>query len=537
MPKSIFLLADGTGNAAASPFKTNLWRIYQAIDQTQSDQIAFYTDGVGTETFKPLRALGGAFGIGVARNVKDLYQFLCRNYDNGDRIFLFGFSRGAFTVRILAGLILRCGIVKAPNEDLLTNYVKHAYAEYKRDAAMRATATRWLIPGLWFNALEMIRPRRRRRWGPGIGLLRFPNILVQIYPEVDFIGVWDTVDAYGMPIDALKLAVDKWFWPMTLADREFPDDVQSACHALSLDDERPTFRPVLWTDPDLWPERLTQVWFAGVHANVGGGYPDDGLAYVTLQWIMREARLVGARFLLAHVVEVDTRVDAHGHQYDSRAGLAGYYRYGPRNVDDLRNDPEHGVRVAMPLVHRAAYERITVRQAAYAPTSFPTIYSLADYAPGGQLQVIAPTEINSTGRNNDMDLARNAIWRRKVAYFATVFFAASLALLPAFDCVRGLSFWHGIGSSMSRLFSILSGFWGPVRIADQWLAPLKTALSWAVDQKFVAWAAPWLESFANHPTLFLFSSTALLWLFLRKSQLLQAEIFHRAEYAWRNSPP
>src|ERR1700722_18319566 len=116
MAKSIFLLADGTGNAAASPFKTNVWRLYQAIDQTQPDQIAFYTDGVGTETFKPLRALGGAFGIGLARNVKELYQFLCRNYVLGDRIYLFGFSRGAFTVRILAGLIMRCGVVKATNE-------------------------------------------------------------------------------------------------------------------------------------------------------------------------------------------------------------------------------------------------------------------------------------------------------------------------------------------------------------------------------------------------------------------------------------
>jgi uncharacterized protein (DUF2235 family) len=113
--KTIFLLADGTGNAAASQFKTNVWRMYQAIDQTQGDQIAFYNDGVGTETFKPLRALGGAFGIGLARDVKELYQFLCRNYDPGDRIFLFGFSRGAFTVRILAGLILRCGVMKATN--------------------------------------------------------------------------------------------------------------------------------------------------------------------------------------------------------------------------------------------------------------------------------------------------------------------------------------------------------------------------------------------------------------------------------------
>jgi uncharacterized protein (DUF2235 family) len=232
--KSIFLLADGTGNAAASPFKTNVWRLYQAIDRTGNDQIAFYNDGVGTETFKPLRALGGAFGIGLARDVKDLYRFLCRNYDDGDRIFLFGFSRGAFTTRILAGLILRCGIVKAQNEQDLIEYVEHAYSEYKRDAAMRATGTRWLIPGLWWRF-------RRPNWQP-TGRLRFPGIWHQMYPKIDFIGVWDTVDAYGMPIDEIKMAIDKWFWPMTFADRKFHGDIRRACHALSLDDERPTFR-------------------------------------------------------------------------------------------------------------------------------------------------------------------------------------------------------------------------------------------------------------------------------------------------------
>jgi hypothetical protein len=301
-----------------------------------------------------------------------------------------------------------------------------------------------------------------------------------------------------MPIDELKVAIDKWFWPMTLADRKFADDVLRACHALSLDDERPTFRPVLWTDPLVQPGRLTQVWFAGVHANVGGGYPDDGLAYVTMQWIMDEAQLAGARFLAAHRIEVDARVDAHGHQYDSRAGLAGYYRYGPRNVDDLCNDPRHGVLVAMPLVHGDAWERITVRQTAYAPTSFPTSYSLADRPPGGgvlQVRTSVETLPQITDRSADMELVRNAIWRRRFAYFATVFSSAILALLPVFDWIGGLSFWTSIGAWMSRLLSELSLFWQPVRAADQWLAPVSSALSWAVgEQFFPAWVAIWLRS-------------------------------------------
>src|ERR1700751_1833951 len=153
MGKNIVLLADGTGNSESSAFKTNVWRLYQAVDTQPSgpgeaEQVAFYDNGVGTETFKPLQVLGLALGIGVARNVKSLYTFLCRNYKEGDNIYLFGFSRGAFTVRVLAGLILRCGVVSATSEEELAQRVKLAYAEYKRDVARRATKTRpWLIAG------------------------------------------------------------------------------------------------------------------------------------------------------------------------------------------------------------------------------------------------------------------------------------------------------------------------------------------------------------------------------------------------------
>jgi len=101
-PKIIVLLADGTGNSAAKLFKTNVWRLYRALDVSdppppgQVRQVAFYHDGVGTSTFKPLTLLGGIFGIGLKRNVIDLYTFLCRNYNPGDRIYAYGFSRGAF---------------------------------------------------------------------------------------------------------------------------------------------------------------------------------------------------------------------------------------------------------------------------------------------------------------------------------------------------------------------------------------------------------------------------------------------------------
>src|ERR1700687_1536839 len=116
MTKKIVLFSDGTGNSSAKAEKTNVWRMFQALDQTKIYQIAKYDDGVGTSSNKYLAAIGGAFGWGLKRNVIDLYKFLCRNYKTAadykvagatdDEIFAFGFSRGAFTIRVVVGLVV-----------------------------------------------------------------------------------------------------------------------------------------------------------------------------------------------------------------------------------------------------------------------------------------------------------------------------------------------------------------------------------------------------------------------------------------------
>ena len=111
MTKNIVLLSDGTGNSSAKAQKTNVWRLFQAIDQSSGDQIALYDNGVGTSTNKYLAAIGGAFGWGLKRNVINLFKFVCRNYEPGDAIYGFGFSRGAFTIRVLVGLIESEGLV------------------------------------------------------------------------------------------------------------------------------------------------------------------------------------------------------------------------------------------------------------------------------------------------------------------------------------------------------------------------------------------------------------------------------------------
>lgn len=519
--KNIVLLADGTGNSSASPFKTNVWRLYQAVDITPSPpgvdpQVVYYNDGVGTGSFRPLVLLGLALGVGLARNVKDLYAFACRNYEPGDNIYLFGFSRGAFTVRMLAGLILRCGLVTADSDAELSERVQLAYDEYKRDMARRATETRpWLVAGRLLGGSAR---------GHRTDHIEFN--FDQRFPRIRFMGVWDTVDAYGMPVDELKTGIDRYIWPMTLADRELSPYIDQACHALSLDDERPTFRPVLWSDPKHDPRRLTQIWFAGVHADVGGGYPDDGLANVTLQWMMDEAVRAGLRLYPERTQECCQRANGDGEQHDSRAGLAGYYRYGPRNVDGLCTDPDHGVDIHMPIVHQTVINRIRDWRVRYSPVAFPCRRYAVAWRPGGA--VGAPTVFAGPAelpadirlRDDEMRMARDAVSHRKAAYFATVALTLILATLPAIDWLTGNASWRS-GTAAIPVWSDIGGFISRALVSILALDVLP------------GWASAWCASFARHPMLFLIAGSLLLWLFVRHAAAVQDQIVARAEYAWR----
>ena len=126
----IVLLSDGTGNSAGKVWRTNVWRLSQLLELKGPDQIATYDDGVGTSSFKPLAILGGAFGYGLKRNVIGLYKFLCRNYKDGDQIYAFGFSRGAFTIRVLIGLVLNQGLINFSDEADLGKKARAAYRAY-----------------------------------------------------------------------------------------------------------------------------------------------------------------------------------------------------------------------------------------------------------------------------------------------------------------------------------------------------------------------------------------------------------------------
>jgi hypothetical protein len=138
-PRKIILLSDGTGNSERSPFKTNVWRVYQALKLADGQQIARYDNGVGTSSLRILAVLGGAFGWGLKRNVLTLYEFLCRHYKAGDDIYGFGFSRGAFTIRVVIGLIASQGLVpyepngRALSRKELMRLAAEAYRDFRRE--------------------------------------------------------------------------------------------------------------------------------------------------------------------------------------------------------------------------------------------------------------------------------------------------------------------------------------------------------------------------------------------------------------------
>lgn len=456
MGKRIVLLSDGTGNAAGKVWRTNVWRTFQSLDLKTSDQIAIYDDGVGTSSFKPLAILGGVFGWGLKRNVLNLYKFLCRNYRDGDKIYAFGFSRGAFTIRIVIGLVLNQGLVKFANETELDKKARAAYRAYRHDK----------YPG-WnlqypFRLAQFLLDKR------------FYTPCERTVDSIEFVGVWDTVAAYGLPVDEMTRGVNDWLWPLELPNTEFNKKIVKARHALAIDDERATFHPVLWdedktnTEPSgaarvTSGEQLLQVWFTGVHSNVGGGYPDDSLANISLAWMMAEAKDAGLGFKDLPDAEPDALLstesakDKDGRLYDSRSGLGGYYRYSPRKIHEFyeampitldQSGKPHPRPV--PKIHEAVFSRIKLGAHFYAPIGFPAQYEVVrsndpriNYWPSGPVisNTSATIEPNSdviaegaqSGvRHRAQEAIWDIVWRRRAIYFLTVFVTGYLLLYPLF---------------------------------------------------------------------------------------------------------
>jgi uncharacterized protein (DUF2235 family) len=448
MAKTIVVFSDGTGNSSAKLFKTNVWRLYQALDlaaptpeQVASGverQIAYYDDGVGTSSFKPLALLGGAFGWGLKRNILDLYRFLCRNYEPGDRIYAFGFSRGAFTIRMLIGLVVREGLIPRTTDEELDRHAKDAYRAYRRRYGERQIHLARPLRNLRDLAISCYRRIRKQE--------TYDSVVKVMPNEIAFVGVWDTVAAYGMPVAELTRGIDKYVWPMSMPNYTLSPKVKTACHALALDDERDTFHPLLWDEVEedklvakgeTAAGRLRQVWFAGMHSDVGGGYPEDGLSYIPLDWMITEAAAAGLRFRPEAVAEVQRTARESGPMHDSRRGVGGYYRFQPRKLSArvdppdpttviMRNPELHGRGLLTSVkIHDSVIERIGDRSHAYAPIVLPAEYRIA--RTGGALA--PPAESNPGLRAARQEWVWNDVWRRRIAYFTMVGVSLLLVLL------------------------------------------------------------------------------------------------------------
>ena len=332
--KRLVICADGTWNQRDQidekthlRHATNVTKVARAVcsqDHSGVPQIVFYHDGVGTHPGLD-KLTGGAFGEGIEGNIRDLYRFLVYNYVPGDEIFMFGFSRGAFTVRTLAGFINTFGLLQKADDF----YVPDLYAEYQRS-----------------QSAEAIRedPHLRRMGAP------------RACPPIKFLGVWDTVGALGMPGRLGEVLSDGRF---SYHNVDLHPSIQNAYHALAIDEQRVPFRPTLWTRPAGWNGVLEQTWFAGVHSNVGGGYSPDGLANEALHWMVDRAEQLGLEFEGDYL-----KFFLPCFNSTLNVSMTWPYRALGKNIRALgehRNDGE--------CIHQSVIDRIRFKESEYAPVN------------------------------------------------------------------------------------------------------------------------------------------------------------------------
>jgi uncharacterized protein (DUF2235 family) len=278
MAKKLVIFCDGTWNEPTDR-ATNVVRLLQATDFADHDgnpQLTHYIAGVGTRMDEKFR--GGAFGYGISDNIKDAYTFIVSNYEKGDQIYLFGFSRGAYTARSIAGLVHNFGVLHRYNLPL----VSIAYDRYKDKSPS---------------------------WKPsGADAVAFRNAYCHEYPtKIRFLGVWDTVGALGAPYGEILGRLVAKIFKTGFHDVTLSESVDAAYHALAADERRWPFRPTPIALTDYHRARneknltehgfplYAERWFPGVHSNVGGGYKRHGLSDVALQWMAARAEQNGLK--------------------------------------------------------------------------------------------------------------------------------------------------------------------------------------------------------------------------------------------------
>lgn len=264
MTKNIVLAFDGTWNTPGDGDEidddhiTNVWKFYEAVLPATDDgteQVRWYEEGVGTNWYSKLP--GGMFGVGLSKKIQDGYEWLAATYQPGDRVYVVGFSRGAYTARSLIGMIRNSGLLLPDHLDK----VKEAYGLY-----------------------------RARDEGADSANAKFFRTNFTREITITFLGVWDTVGSLGIPVESFEWFNKAYY---QFHDTELSSIVKNAFHAVAIDEHRKNYACALW-NPHVQPgQRMEQVWFAGAHANVGGGYIGNTLSDVPLKWMMERAMECG----------------------------------------------------------------------------------------------------------------------------------------------------------------------------------------------------------------------------------------------------
>ena len=324
MSKNIVVFSDGTGQEGGKGFNTNIYKMFNMIEDRTPQQIAFYDRGLGTGWRKMTGNVGGK---GISKNIQQCYRFIFENYEAGDQIFLFGFSRGAATVRSLSSFIHYFGILPQSRPEL----IKQAYGIYKIEDKQERLQT----------ASEFI-SRHHTMW-----------------TRIKFLGCYDTVAALGMPFKLASAILDgipgfrHKFHNFSLSE-----SVENAYQALAIDDERRTFHPILWDNKKLDYQDIRQVWFAGMHTDVGGGYREQNLSDIPLVWLTSMAVAKGLRIYPGNKIKIYE--DSNGVMHDSRGEfLTKLYRRKVRFWPAGRDDK--------PVVHQSVLDRSGNKEKDYHP--------------------------------------------------------------------------------------------------------------------------------------------------------------------------
>jgi uncharacterized protein (DUF2235 family) len=357
--RNLVVCCDGTDNEVATD-STNVLRLFRMLERDEH-QITFYDAGVGTQVDPEAitvwrkilsRRLDAAIGLRVRENVIAAYRFLVQNYQPGDQIFLFGFSRGAYTVRAVAGLIRFLGLVRPE----AVNLANLAWSIYADEAKVYPVARRFR-GGNRFNRSFGVTPK----------------------PPIHLIGVWDTVSSFG------------WIWDFqTLPYTDTNELVVHFRHAMAIDERRAMFPALLYVPKPAQQANCKQVWFAGVHSDVGGGYPEQEstLAKVPLAWMIREAEALGLRI---NPVERQYLMDSPdkpppdplGNIHESLAGFWKVLEFVPRKSWDRAakgmrwQGPHRGTRRPIEggsVLHQSVLDRKA--KMGYWPDNLPKMYSV-----------------------------------------------------------------------------------------------------------------------------------------------------------------